>query len=116
MLEPESAKRDGIGVKTSFGIRVAVGAFTDQVEAPMTRTLERLPPSFQRTVFSGFRAGKTIFDLSLEWQLPYSEIEKIIRLGIDSLERPVPSPLWAIPRKRQQKKARAVVTPFPSSR
>ncbi|GEM_PF-5148705 len=82
----------------------------------MMRTLERLLPSFQRTVFSRFRAGKTIFDLSLEWQLPYSEIEKIIRLGIESLEGPVSRPVWAIPTERQHKKARAAVTPFPSDR
>ena len=39
-----------------------------------------------RTILDQFRARKSIFDLSLEYKVPYSRIEGMLRSGLAFLE------------------------------
>ena len=39
-----------------------------------------------RTILNQFRAGKSIFDLSLEYEVPYSRIEGMLRAGLAFVE------------------------------
>lgn len=49
--------------------------------------IRQVRPAVERAIYGQFRAGKRIFDLSLDYRLPYSEIERIIRSGMDLIER-----------------------------
>jgi hypothetical protein len=39
-----------------------------------------------RTILNQFRAGKSIFDLSLEYKVSYSRIEGVLRSGLAYVE------------------------------
>jgi hypothetical protein len=53
----------------------------------MNTWVGQTPPAVRRALFNQFRGGKSIFDLSLDYGLPFREIERIVRWGIDLMGR-----------------------------